>query len=215
MLCGVDEAGRGPVLGPMVVAAVMVEDDRALRELKVRDSKQLTPKKREILAPKIREVARVEIAIVPPVRIDEMTSDHMLNELEAETFASLIELLAPDTAYVDACDPNERSFKRMVRRHLTRSVEIVCEHKADVTYPVVSAASIIAKTTRDEEIRRLEEEIGEKIGTGYAHDPTTRALLEKWIKEKGEFPPQTRRSWATARKAESMAKNARLSDWND
>ncbi len=215
MLCGVDEAGRGPVLGPMVVAAVLVEDDRALREMKVRDSKQLTPMKRELLAPKIREVARVEVAIVPPSRIDEMTNDHMLNELEAETFASLIERLIPDTAYVDACDPNERNFKRMIRRHLSHKVEIVCEHKADVTYPVVSAASIIAKTIRDEQIHKLEEEIGEHIGTGYAHDPATRALLEKWIKEKGEFPPQTRRSWATAKKAESMAKNARLSDWDD
>jgi ribonuclease HII len=94
-------------------------------------------------------------------------------------------------------------------------VKIVCEHKADVAYPVVSAASIVAKTVRDEQVRLLEQEIGESIGSGYAHDPVTRALLEKWIREKGQFPPQTRRSWATAKRAESMAKNARLSDWDD
>jgi len=214
MLCGVDEAGRGPVLGPLVVAAVMVEDDLGLIELEVKDSKRLTTKRREELAPKIRRCAKVAVEIVPSTRVDEWTIGHRLNELEAVIFAKLIDELEPDIVYVDACDANERRFASMLMKNLVHRPKLVCEHKADDTYPVVSAASIIAKTVRDAEIEKIEQTVGEPIGTGYAHDPTTRAFLEKWIREKQGLPPQARASWATTRKAESLAKNSRLTDWD-
>ena len=214
MICGVDEAGRGPVLGPLVVAAVMLENDAPLRELGVRDSKKLTARRREELAPRIKELARVEIEVVSVEVIDEKTNDHLLNELEAEVFARLIDKLGPECAYIDACDPNERRFSSMVSGRLVCRPRLVCEHKADVRYPVVSAASIIAKTVRDAQVRELEALVGEPIGTGYAHDPTTRAFLEKWINKNGIPPPQTRRSWATTKRAESLARNSRLTDWD-
>ncbi|MDD1770624.1 MAG: ribonuclease HII [Methanomassiliicoccales archaeon] len=215
MLCGVDEAGRGPVLGPLVVAAVLVENDAELIEMEVRDSKRLTPKRREELAPRIRRCSKVACEIVSSTRVDEWTVGHRLNQLEAAVFAKLIDELEPDVAYVDACDANEMRFASMLRRNLVHRPRLVCKHKADDIYPVVSAASIIAKTVRDAEIRKIEEAVGEPIGTGYAHDETTRAFLEKWIREKQGLPPQTRASWATTRKAESLARNSRLTDWKD
>jgi ribonuclease HII len=214
MLCGVDEAGRGPVIGPMVVAAVMVANDGQLRSMRVRDSKQLSAEKREKLSIRISEIAEVRIEVVQPQDIDANTDGH-LNRFEAEIFARLIESLRAEEVFVDACDVNENRFAGMIMRHLSYRPHLVCEHKADSTYPVVSAASIIAKTRRDAIVREIEVELGQAIGTGYAHDKVTVAFLQKWIKEKGCLPPHTRRSWATAKRAYSAAKTAKLTDWDE
>ena len=56
MICGVDEAGRGPVIGPLVVAGVKCENDIQLKEIQVRDSKKYTPIKRTQLAEKIKRI---------------------------------------------------------------------------------------------------------------------------------------------------------------
>ena len=213
MICGVDEAGRGPVLGPMVIAAVMVRDDATLKALQVRDSKKLSPARREELAIEIRKVARTEVAVEEAESIDAARKDLTLNQHEARLFGRLIELLHPEEVFIDACDVDERRFGRMVQNCLSYRPRMVCVHKADDIYPVVSAASIIAKTVRDARVRLIEEEFGEPVGTGYCHDPVTTAFLEKWIREKGDMPPHSRRSWATARRITSLAKNARLTDW--
>ena len=118
MLCGVDEAGRGPVIGPMVVAAVMVADDGQLRSMRVRDSKQLTPERREQLSIRISEIAEVRIEVVQPQDIDANTDGH-LNRFEAEVFARLIESLRAEEVFVDACDVNENRFGGMIMRHLS------------------------------------------------------------------------------------------------
>ena len=214
MICGVDEAGRGPVLGPMVVAAVAIEDDAPLRQMQVRDSKKLTPARREELAAKIVEICQVEYRVISHEEIDARGPKTSLNELEAVAFASLIDRLRSDTVYVDACDVNEEHFKQMVGGRLSYRPRIICEHKADDSYPIVSAASIIAKTNRDRIVSEIKAEIGQEIGSGYASDPTTIAFLQKWIKEKGDLPPYTRRSWATAKEAMSSSKNAKLTDWD-
>ncbi len=214
MLCGVDEAGRGPVIGPMVVAAVMVADDADLRSLQVRDSKQLKAERREELALRISDMAEVRIEVVDPREIDANTDGH-LNRFEAEVFARLIDSLRAEEVFVDACDVNERRFGGMIMRHLSYRPHLVCEHKADSKYPVVSAASIMAKTRRDAIVREIQTELGRPIGTGYAHDKVTIAFLENWIKEKGCLPPYTRRSWATAKRAYSAAKTTKLTDWDE
>ncbi len=90
---------------------------------------------------------------------------------------------------------------------------MICEHKADVNYPVVSAASIIAKTVRDSIIAEIQEEFGVPIGSGYPHDEITRKFLEKWIRKNGDFPPHTRRSWRTAKEIYSLSKLSKLTDW--
>jgi ribonuclease HII len=213
MICGVDEAGRGPVLGPMVVAAVAIEDDAPLRRMEVRDSKKLTPSRREELAAKIETSCQVEYRVVSHEEIDARGTKTSLNELEANVFASLIDRLRADLVYVDACDVNEKHFSQMVMGKLSYRPRMVCEHKADDHYPIVSAASIIAKTNRDRIVSEMQAEIGQEIGSGYASDPKTIAFLQKWIKENGDLPPYTRRSWATAKEAMSSSKNAKLTDW--
>ncbi len=228
MICGIDEAGRGPVLGPMVVAGVKVEDDLLLREIGVKDSKKLAPKRREKLAEEIKKIADYEIQIIPAEEIDVLREEMTLNVLEAKLFATIIEKLTlcsntrsstPNSiakdfiVYVDAADVNEENFKRYILNELGREMNIVSEHNADETYPVVSAASILAKTTRDEEIKKIEEEIGKQIGSGYPSDQVTISFLKEWMKEHGELPPYTRRSWKTARRIVQLYKTSRIEEF--
>jgi len=212
MICGLDEAGRGPVMGPLVVAAVMVEDDRLFRDWGVRDSKLHKPEERERLAELIKAHSSWKVVIIEPGSIDERKGSTSLNTLEIRAFASLLDELQPHKAYVDACDASERHFKAALTRAMKVRPELVCEHKADLNYPVVSAASIVAKVRRDEEMRRIGDELGE-VGSGYSSDPKTRAFLENWIREKGDLPPYTRRSWATAKDMLCSSKTSKLSDW--
>ncbi|HEY5538813.1 MAG TPA: ribonuclease HII [Thermoplasmata archaeon] len=213
MICGVDEAGRGPVIGPMVVAGVAIESDALLRKLNVRDSKKLTAERREALAPEIRKVASHEVHVIPAENIDEMRAEMTLNEFEAQLFATIIEQLHPEIAYVDSADVDEFEFRRAIARRLPFDVEIVSKHGADDLFPVVSAASILAKVRRDDEMRRIEAELGGKIGSGYSHDQETIAFLEKWIHEKGSLPPHTRASWDTSKRLLSAAGTRKLDEF--
>lgn len=199
MICGVDEAGRGPVLGPMVVCGVAIRSDQKLRKLGVKDSKKLAPKKREKLAPRIRKIAEVEVVEVPAELIDDARKHMTMNELEAIIFAAIIERLSPDEAYVDAADVNEKQFARMIRKHMRCRPKIISEHKADDTYPVVMAASIVAKVVRDARVREIEQEIGLPIGSGYQTDDTTMSFLYDYVERNGRCPPHTRQSWEPAK----------------
>jgi len=212
MICGLDEAGRGPVMGPLVVAAEMVEDDGPLREWGVKDSKLLGPEERERLSHLIMANSSWKVVVIEPGTIDGRKGSTSLNTLEIRAFASLLDELRPQRAYVDACDVNANHFKAALTRAMKGRSELVCEHKADVNYPVVSAASILAKVRRDEEMRRIAEELGD-VGSGYSSDPKTRAFLENWIRENGDLPPHTRRSWATAKDMLGSSKISKLSDW--
>jgi ribonuclease HII len=198
MICGVDEAGRGPVIGPLVVAGVMLEDDGPLIEMKVKDSKKCTPNQRERLAEQIKRIARTEVLVISASDIDIMRERYTMNQIESKLFATIIEKLKPDVAYVDSADVREEFFGEEILHELDFEPDIISKHGADDLYPVVSAASIIAKTNRDYEVRKIEEEIGVSIGSGYPSDEKTIHFLEKWIKEKGILPPHTRHSWKTA-----------------
>ena len=228
MICGIDEAGRGPVLGPMVVAGVKVEDDLLLRKIDVKDSKKLAPKRREKLAEEIKKIADYEIQIIPAEEIDVLREEMTLNVLEAKLFATIIEKLTlcsntrSSTSnsiaknlviYVDAADVNEENFKRCILSELGREMNIVSKHNADERYPVVSAASILAKTTRDDEIKKIGEEIGKQIGSGYPSDPVTINFLKEWMKEHGELPSYTRRSWKTARRIVQLYKTSKIEEF--
>jgi len=208
MICGVDEAGRGPILGPLVVCALAVESDTKLVKLGVKDSKKLTPKRREELEPRIRKVAKIELREVAADEID--GRECSLNKLEAHVFAELIDRLSPEIAYLDAADVDEKNFARMVRSTLKCRPKIISEHKADDTYPVVSAASIVAKVARDARMAEIEEEIGQPIGSGYVHDAVTMKFVSKWIAEHDCCPPHTRRSWEPAKRLMTMKDVPRL-----
>ncbi len=215
MICGVDEAGRGPVMGPLVVAAVMVRDEQPLRDLRVADSKLLTRRRREELDLQIRELAKVETAVVHASEIDEFMGSNSLNLLEVKHFAVLIERLRPDKVFIDAADVVEERFGRKVQELLTCRPDMVCEHKADLTYPVVSAASIIAKVARDNIMDQIQETLGRPIGSGYAHDEVTIDFIRTWLKETGSLPPHVRASWKTAKDLISISKVSKLTDWMD
>ncbi|UCF07470.1 MAG: ribonuclease HII [Thermoplasmata archaeon] len=213
MICGVDEAGRGPVIGPMVVAGVLLESESQLVHLNVKDSKKVTPKRREALAQEISKIAQTQVIIVPALDIDAMRQSLTMNAMEVKLFASIIEKLRPRLAYIDSADVNEERFGDKVKAELGFEVEIVSRHGADETYPIVSAASIIAKTARDAEVRKIREKIGEEIGSGYPSDKVTIRFLEEWVKRKGSLPPHTRHSWKTAQRILDNAKTMKIDEF--
>src|SRR5207245_10560283 len=165
--------------------------------MNVRDSKKLAPEKREALAPEIEKCATWDLLVVSAEEIDMMRAEMSLNDFEAKLFAQLIERLHPETAYVDAADVDEIEFKRCVQRELRFAVEVVSQHNADKLFPVVSAASILAKVRRDREMRAIEAEIGDTIGAGYSSAADTITFLEMWVKKNGTMPRHTRTSWNT------------------
>ena len=209
LIAGVDDAGRGSVIGPLTIAGVLMkeEDLPMLRELGVKDSKLLSPQRRETLAVEIKRIAqKYSVIKLSPKEIDTVVETgkklHKLNRLEAQTMAKVIEMLKPDKAYVDASDVLEERFKQHILECLTFKVEIVSEHKADRTYPIVSAASIIAKVERDKEIAELTSKYGD-FGCGYPTDPKTISFLQQCLEKLGEYPDFVRKSWKPAKKAKS------------
>ena len=213
MFCGVDEAGRGPVMGPLVVGAVYVEDDDVLRSIGVKDSKKLTPRRREAMYDEI--VSAVEgysIITLSAEEIDAKRERMSLNMVEMEMFAEAVSRMPVTRVYVDCPDPNEEKFGNMLSVRINNT-PVTARHKADDTYPVVSAASILAKVTRDRLIAEISDEFGENIGSGYPSDPVTIAFIEKWLKEKGCTPRHTRNSWDTVRNLKSRLLVRKITDW--
>jgi ribonuclease HII len=209
LVVGVDEAGRGCVIGPLVVAGVAIKAENLplLIELGVKDSKLLSAKKREEMYPEIMQITEsYNIIKVLPNQIDKAVLSsrtlHKLNRLEAQTMAKIIEALKPDEAYVDAADVLEHRFGNHIRECLTIKTKIIAQHKADRTFPVVSAASIIAKVERDKEIANLKVEYGD-FGSGYLTDDKTMVFLKRLLVENGDYPDCVRKSWKPARKAKS------------
>lgn len=214
LVAGVDDAGRGPIIGPLMIAGVLMDerDLPKLKELGVKDSKMLSPSRREELAIEIRRQAlKYHVVSLSPAEIDKVVETgrkfHRLNRLEAHTMAKVIDALRPDVAYVDASDVNADRFREHIEEKLTFRVNIISEHKADVKYPIASAASIIAKVERDLAIQRLKEKhanVGD-IGSGYASDPTTVEFLEKWVARYGEYPEFVRKSWKPAKEIKNRS----------
>jgi len=215
MICGADEAGRGPVIGPLVVAGILVENDSELVRIGACDSKKLTPKKREQLAPMIKKiVSKYEIIILPAADIDDLRKTMTLNELEVFVFSKIIEKLKPDVCYVDAADVNEGRFGRDIVSHLSYRPQMISKHKADEHYPIVGAASILAKVTRDEHVRKIAQELEPRLniplGSGYPADPATKHFLKAWMSRFGCLPPYARTSWETCQKLMSNHKTKSL-----
>ena len=204
LICGTDEAGRGPVIGPLVMAGVLIEDkdEVKLKNIGARDSKLLAPKHREDLFDKIVEIVKkYKIITVSPKEIDEaLESDDLnLNWLEAQKTAEIINHLKPEKAFIDSPSANCKAYKEYLRNILYKDIHLVVEHKADVNYPVASAASILAKVTRDKEIEKIKEKYG-NCGPGYpANEITQRFLKENWQK----YPEIFRKSWSSYKKLEN------------
>jgi ribonuclease HII len=196
VICGVDEAGKGSVLGPLIVAAVAVPTEEILGDLGVKDSKLLSPKERERLYSLIRKRCKIATVRLDANEIDAIRTEMTMNAAVARAHAMAIRKLSPECAYVDACDVNIFRYAEMVKSHLETHCEIVSEHHADAKFPVVSAASIVAKVTRDRAIAALSKKYGE-LGSGYPSDPVTIRFLNNWIDEHRAPPPIARKSWKT------------------
>lgn len=208
IIAGIDEAGKGPVIGPMCIGGVKIDESKAhiLKVLGVADSKKLTPKKREQLAAQIKKHADGFFVLeVSPTQIDELRKIMSMNEIMVVCFSKVLEKLKPDKVYADAADVKAERFSENLRSQYAKSspahakkIEIISMHQADAIYPVVSAASILAKVRRDELIEELKKEWKADFGSGYPSDPKTRAFLLEWAREHdGKFPDIVRQSWQT------------------
>ncbi len=195
---GIDESGRGPVIGPLVICGYLVEEEKIprLKKAGAKDSKLLTREQRKEMFSRLKKIASdVRIIQVPASEID--SSDN-LNKLEIRKMHEIINSVDAGRVVIDSPEVNVKRFSEKIRKGLDKkSVEIVSENYADRKYPEVSAASVMAKVTRDSEIRKLHRVYG-NFGSGYTSDERTTVFLKNWIKMNKEFPADVRKSWMTA-----------------
>jgi len=199
-ILGIDEAGRGPVIGPMVIAGYCIDEEKIelLKSLGVRDSKELTRKQREEIYDEIIKLTdKYKYIIIGPKTIDHYVYKNRLNYLEFENMVKIIEEIKPNTVIIDSPLVNTKKVIEYIKNNLKINVEIIAENKADKNYPVVSAASIIAKVIRDKEIDKIEKKININFGSGYPSDERT----IKAIKENYEILKNyIRESWMTVKR---------------
>jgi ribonuclease HII len=198
---GVDEAGRGSIVGPLVVAGIGIRESKIalLYKMGIKDSKALNLKARARLFGEIMKVVdSVCIHKIDPAEVDGSVSLRGLNRLEAKVMASVINTIGADEVYVDCCDVNPQRYREYMECHLTCKPKLHSMHHADAINMVVSAASIIAKITRDEEIQHIRSKYG-SIGSGYPSDERTMRFIRDWVAKNGSAPEFTRKSWKPLR----------------
>jgi ribonuclease HII len=198
-ILGIDEAGRGSVIGPMYIGGVVIDekDHNKLKSIGVKDSKLLTPKQREALYSKIKKIAKDYVVLkISAKEIDELRKISNLNRIEAEKMAEIIKAMKADKAYVDAPQVSTEKFKNILLALAKNHTEVIAENYADLKYPVCSAAAILAKVERDRDVERIKKIVGFDFGVGYSHDQRSIDFVEKALKEKKhlEF---IRHSWIT------------------
>ncbi len=200
LIAGVDEAGKGPVIGPLVVGAVVLEESELaiLDRLGVKDSKKLTPRAREQIAEQIKKRFQHHEYVVSATQIDELRKIMTMNEIMVLCHSHVLKKINAGKAIVDAADVIASRFAQNLRNNVS-GIEIIAEHKADEKYPVVGAASIIAKVKRDACIREIERSMGRRIGSGYPSDRTTKRFLEEWFRSGETLPECVRASWQTSK----------------
>jgi ribonuclease HII len=198
---GVDEAGRGSIIGPLVVAGVSVRESKIprLKELGVRDSKQLTRQAREKLYGQIIDLAEHHhVHVIKPTEVDASVLLRGLNRLEASAMARVIGMINAGEVYVDCCDTNPDRYRETIASHLETVPTIHSLHHADRINVVVSAASILAKVTRDAEIQKIRRR-HRGIGSGYPSDEKTMLFIREWVAAKKCAPAFARKSWKPLR----------------
>jgi len=214
-ILGIDESGRGPVIGPMVIAGVMIneEDEVKLRNIGVKDSKMLTPKQRERLFPLIKKIAKDYVVLkISAKEIDEQMKLKNLNIIEAEKMAQIIKTMGADKAYVDTPQVSTEKFKAILLNLAKNHTEIIAENYCDETYPVCSAASIIAKVERDREIEKIKKIVGFDFGVGYSHDSRSIEFVKKCLKDK-KCLEYIRHSWVTVDGLKSKKEQKSLKEY--
>ncbi|MCG3222164.1 MAG: ribonuclease HII [Candidatus Heimdallarchaeota archaeon] len=218
-IVGIDEAGRGPVIGPMVICAYMIKeiDKNKLREVGARDSKTLTKQSRERLYSTLSKVAfEIKTKHVSAAEIDELRKNYTLNVIEQKIMIKATKEFSviPDEIYIDAADVKEKRFGEAFQVEFPKAT-IISRHKADKYYPVVSAASIIAKVQRDREIVKISSKLKIDLGSGYPNDPKTISYLKRTYKQNKKFPPFVRESWDTAKKIKNQINTKKMTDFTN
>jgi len=199
MVLGIDEAARGPVIGPMVVAGVMIEEDKEKNLGDVKDSKLISQKNRIILDRNIKQHSKYEILVVEPEIIDAavLSGELNLNWLEAHKQADLINKLKPDKAIIDCPSINCKKYTEYLTNLIKdKKIKLIVEHKADEKYPACSAASILAKVEREKQMGDIKRKYG-NTGSGYPADPYTKEFIKNNWKR---HPEIFRKSWSTYKK---------------
>lgn len=210
---GVDEAGKGPVLGSMFVAAV---DYDVSVDVDVVDSKQMTPGERTEAAGVLRDSCRYSVVEVSAAEVDDHVSGvgSSMNDLVVEAHAEALDRLDADgVAVVDASDTDEARFGRRVEVALEAAVDVDARHKADEDYPAVAAASVVAKVERDRHVAEISERYGRDVGSGYPSDPVTREFLRSYVDDEGGLPPEARSSWSTSEDVLKKAEQSALEEF--
>lgn len=200
---GIDESGRGPVIGPLVICGYMIDDSKMneLKKLGVRDSKLLKDEKRRGLEKELKAIAKDFILIsIPANELDRLMEIHNLNRIEILKMQEIINLLLPDKVIIDSPETNTSKFCEKVKSGLkNKKTVLICENFADKKYPVVSAASIMAKVTRDNAVEKIKKEAGFDFGTGYSHDERTVKFLKEIYSKHKKMPGWVRKKWATTK----------------
>lgn len=217
LIAGIDEAGRGPCLGPMVLAVTTIQkkDEEKLIGLGVKDSKQLSLGERQRQFSEIKKlVEEFNFVKVDAAEIDCLMDRKSLNEVEAMRIGYLLTYLKrkPDAIYVDSPDIIAGNFAKRIRKYISFDCIIKTEHKADENFPIVSAASIIAKVERDNEIERLSRTYG-NIGSGYPSDEITIKFIKDYLQQYNSLPPIVRKNWLTSQRLLDEKYQKKLVDW--
>lgn len=213
IIAGIDEAGRGAVIGPLVIAGASFKHHKIdrLKELGVVDSKILSSKKRESIFDKIvREAESIFICKIKPFLIDSYVNKNRLNRLEAKFMTIISDNLIANKIIIDCCDINLERFKSEIKNNLINNkITIYTFHKADKDNVIVSAASIIAKVTRDNEIKKIKKILDQEVGSGYPSDPKTKVFL-KANYLLNESHPFIRQSWKPIKSMMEKYKQTKL-----
>ena len=201
LIAGIDEAGRGPCIGPLVISVACIEkrDEEKLIELGVKDSKLLSARERERQFRELKKILKeFRFVRIEAEEIDSLRDRKSLNEVEAMRVGELLEGLEekPEVVYVDSPDVISSEFEKRIRKFISFNPIIRAEHKADQKYPVVSAASIVSKVERDSALKELEKDFG-PLGSGYPHDEITIGFLRKYLHQNNSLPFIARKSWIT------------------
>ncbi|MEM1574363.1 MAG: ribonuclease HII [Nitrososphaerota archaeon] len=192
---------KGPVIGPMVICGFLIEENKIekLKEIDVKDSKLLSPIKRKDMTLILKKIAKNIILIkLSANEIDKLRKEINLNEIEINKIVEIINSSSPNIVIIDSPEINTKKFINKIKKKLkNKNIKIIAENYADRKYPVVSAASVIAKVERDKEIEKIKKKIGYDFGSGYASDKKTIDFLKYWLKNHKEFPEFVRKSWMT------------------
>ncbi len=218
-LAGVDEAGRGCVIGPLVIAAFAVDAAKHadLSKMGVKDSKLLSPSQRSRLNHHLIEGRNFVTAVISAKEITEaMLKKISLNEIEAIYAAKALNELEKhqpfEKAILDSPDKPPAKYGARVKKYYAGSAALISENKADYNYPVVGAASILAKVERDRLLREIEKKTGLHLGSGYSHDPVTIEILKSEA-NRDTLDPYLRHEWETMRRYAKKPESGGLADY--